>query len=449
MFRKEVINLAFPVVMEQFCILIMGFLNSIIASSLGKEVISAIGMIDSFNMVVIYSFSGLAVGGTVLVAQYYGKKELSLSNESGKQILYMGTLISLLITIIIGYYEYPILSFLYGAAEPSVMNNAIAFWQITIYTYPFIAIELIVSGIFRGAGNTKLPMQINIIMNGFNVILSYIFIYGIHINETFLEFPGLGIAGAAIGIGIPRAIGAIMAIAAYINGVDYLKLNRPLSFVPDFSLIRKIFSVSIPATLEALLFNGGKIITQVFIVSLGTEAIAANYIAIYISAILNIPGNALGVVATMMVAQYMGQKNILKAKEILVYILKLATVSLTVFAISCIPFYKYIVLLYTKDLTVIKMTVDLLVTNSVFMIVWALSFVLPAGLKGAGDATYTMIISLLGMWLFRIFGGYLLGIRLGLGIEGVWLGMFIDWLVRGGLYLKRFRETAWYKHNVC
>ena len=56
LFRKDVMNLALPVMVEQFCILIMGFLNSIIASSLGKEVVSAIGMIDSFNIVIIYAF---------------------------------------------------------------------------------------------------------------------------------------------------------------------------------------------------------------------------------------------------------------------------------------------------------------------------------------------------------------------------------------------------------
>jgi Na+-driven multidrug efflux pump len=95
------------------------------------------------------------------------------------------------------------------------------------------------------------------------------------------------------------------------------------------------------------------------------------------------------------------------------------------------------------------MVLDLLIMNSAFMIVWAISFVLPAGLKGAGDATYTMIISLIGMWIFRIFGGYLFGIKLGFGIEGVWMGMFVDWLFRGSLYIKRLVGTAWYKHNIC
>jgi putative MATE family efflux protein len=451
LFRKDVMNLALPVMVEQFCILIMGFLNSIIASSLGKEVVSAIGMIDSFNIVIIYAFSGLAIGGTVLVAQFYGRKERNLSNESGKQILYVGTFVSIFITIIIGYYEHTILYFLYNEAEPRVMENAITFWKITIFTYPFIAIELIISGIFRGVGNTKLPMLINIIMNMLNILLSYTFIYGIqmHIQEYSFGFTGLGIVGAALGIGISRIIGGLLAVAFYAHGTGFLKIGNPFSFRPNLDLLKKIFSVGIPAAIEALLFNGGKIITQIYIVSLGTEAIAANYIAIYISAMLNIPGNALGVVATTMVAQYIGKRNIAKAKETVIYILKLSTVCLTIFSLACIPFYPEIILLYTRDLVITKMVLDLLIMNSAFMIVWAISFVLPAGLKGAGDATYTMIISLLGMWIFRIFGGYLFGIKLGFGIEGVWMGMFVDWLFRGSLYIKRLVGTAWYKHNIC
>ncbi|MDU3076577.1 MAG: FMN/FAD transporter, partial [Mixta calida] len=70
-------------------------------------------------------------------------------------------------------------------------------------------------------------------------------------------------------------------------------------------------------------------------------------------------------------------------------------------------------------------------------------WVLPAGLKGARDARYTMYVSMLSMWGARVVAGYLLGIVLGMGVVGVWLGMFLDWLVRGICFWRRLISGKW------
>ena len=73
---------------------------------------------------------------------------------------------------------------------------------------------------------------------------------------------------------------------------------------------------------------------------------------------------------------------------------------------------------------------------------------LPAGLRGAGDGRYTMVTSILGMWIFRIGLGYVFGVILKMGVTGVWIGMYVDWIVRGSLYYLRLRGGNWKKHVV-
>ena len=68
---------------------------------------------------------------------------------------------------------------------------------------------------------------------------------------------------------------------------------------------------------------------------------------------------------------------------------------------------------------------------------------LPAGLKGARDARYTMYVSMFSMWGARVVVGYLLGIELGMGVTGVWLGMFLDWTVRGIFFWWRLNSGKW------
>ncbi|AJA49382.1 putative efflux protein, MATE family [Clostridium pasteurianum DSM 525 = ATCC 6013] len=443
--RKDVFNLTIPIFTEQLFVMSMGMINTMMAGNIGKEAVSAIGMVDSINNIFIAFFSALAIGGTVVVAQFIGQKNDKLANESMKQVLYSGILISFGITLITWISRNLLISLLFGSAEGEVIRDTYTYLGITLLTYPLIALNLICNGILRGAGDSKTPMKISIFMNFINVILSFILIYGINIDDGIIKIntPGLGIKGAALGIAFARIIGAITVLLVLLRGTKIIKLTKLTEFKFNKQLLKPIFSIGIPASVESLLFNCGKLITQVYIVDIGTIAIASNAIAVSVSNMLNIPGNALSIAATALVGQYMGRRKIEEAERCLLYMTKLSTLALISVGIIFIPFSKIISSLYTQNLEIINLTTKLLIINGLAMCLWAISFVLPAGLKGAGDAKYTMITSIIGMWIFRITFGYVLGIPLGLGLIGVWIGMYTDWFVRGILYIIRFRKGKW------
>lgn len=448
--KKDIINFTIPIIMEQTFVLSLGTINAIMAGHLGKEAVSAIGMINSINTILISFFTSLAVGGTVVIAQYYGQKNIKTANDSLKQILYAGTLISVIITLLIWIFRYGIMHFLFGSAEVTVINYSLSYLGVTLISYPFIAAELIICGALRGIGNTKTPMKLNVIMNIINVFTSYILIFGINLQNSYIHivFTGKGVIGAAIGIAIARLSGAILALFILIKGTSCLKLNHPFKFKPDKLILKSIFCISIPASLESLLFNGGKLITQIFIVALGTEAIAANYIADSVAALLEIPGNAFCIASTAIVGQHFGRGNIKEAKASLVYITKLSTICLTGIGLLCFPFSKILVSLYTQDSSIISISAQLLRIFCFFMLTWSPAFVLSSGLKGAGDAKYTLISSIVGMWAFRIALGYIFCVILRLGVNGIWLGMYIDWIVRGILFIVRIHGNSWKRHTV-
>jgi Na+-driven multidrug efflux pump len=167
-----------------------------------------------------------------------------------------------------------------------------------------------------------------------------------------------------------------------------------------------------------------------------------------VASLINIPGVAFGIAATTIVGQNFGKRNIKEAKISLIYVTEISTICLTLLALLCIPFANSLAALYTTDTTIINLAGNLLKLNCSFMIFWSLAFVLPAGLKGAGDAKYTLVTTIVGMWLFRIILGYILCITLGLGVAGIWMGMIIDWCVRGILFSIRLHGNAWFNHNV-
>lgn len=76
-------------------------------------------------------------------------------------------------------------------------------------------------------------------------------------------------------------------------------------------------------------------------------------------------------------------------------------------------------------------------------LLWSPSFALPNFLRAAGDAKYTMAVSMFSMWLFRVAVSYYLAIGLGWGVYGVWIGMYIDWICRSLLFTQRFLRGKW------
>jgi len=434
--RKDVFNLAVPILTEQLFVISLGMINTMMAGHIGKEAVSAIGMVDSINNIFIAFFSSLAIGGMVVVAQFIGQGDIKKANATMKQALYCGLIITFIVTIIMFLFQGIIIATLFGTAEPKVISNAHTYLGITLLTYPLIAIDLIANGLLRGAGDTKTPMKISIFMNIINVCLTY----------TFINILGMGIIGAALGIAIARVSGGILILTVLIRGSKILKLTNIKQFKFDKLLLKPIFGIGVPASVESLLFNGGKLITQIFIVNMGTISIASNAIAGSVATMLNVPGNSLCIAATALVGKYMGRGETKEAENALFYITKLSTVLLTVIALMFIPFAGKVVSLFTNNKEIIHLASTILIVNSICIPLWSISFVLPSGLKGAGDVKYTLVTTIIGMWLFRITLGYLLGVVLGFGLIGIWLGMVIDWVVRGSLYFIRFKKGKW-KHK--
>lgn len=449
--RKDVLKLTAPIILEQTFIMLMGVINAIMAGRIGKETVSAIGMVDSINNIFIAFFSALAVGGTVIVAHYAGRGDNSKANEAVKQALGSGMALSVAITLLIWIFRNPLLNLLFGTAEETVINNAYIYLNITLLTYPMIAMTSIACGVLRGAGDTRTPMKVTIFMNIINVVLSYILIYGLDFGSSHfhISLPGFGIRGAALGIAIARTVGAITIMLVMFRGSKTIKLEKLREFRLNMSLQKSIFGIGVPASVESLMFNSGKLITQVFIVGMGTTAIAANYVGGSVFSLINIPGSALCIAATTLVGQSMGRGETDEAGKLMFYLSKMTSVCLLISCSFSLLFSKQLASLYTQSEDVIKMSVQLIRYSSIAMpVLWSFSFCLPAGLKAAGDAKYTMVTSIVGMWIFRITLGYILGIPLGLGVSGVWFGMYVDWLIRGALYIMRVKKGKWKGHAV-
>ncbi|MEJ5071326.1 EmmdR/YeeO family multidrug/toxin efflux MATE transporter [Enterobacter ludwigii] len=439
LFWREITPLAVPIFLENTCVLLMGVLSTFLVSWIGADAMAGVGLADSFNMVIMAFFAAIDLGTTVVVAFSLGKRNRKQARAAARQSLVIMTLFSIILAAVIHMFGREIIEVVAGAASPHVKELALTYLELTVLSYPAAAIALIGSGALRGAGNTKIPLLINGGMNILNIIISSVLIYGA------FSWQGMGFVGAGLGLTISRYIGAIGIVAVLAVGFNpALRIPLKSYFKPlNFAIIWEVMGIGIPASIESVLFNSGKLLTQMFVAGMGTDVIAGNFIAFSVASLINLPGNALGSASTIITGKRLGKGQIGQAEKQLRHVFWMSTIVLTAIAWGTAPFAGLFASFYTHEADVKEVVKELLWLNAAFMPIWSASWVLPAGLKGARDARYAMWVSMFSMWGARVVAGYFLGIVLGWGVVGVWLGMFLDWAVRGVAFYWRMISGRW------
>nr|WP_123039221.1 MATE family efflux transporter [Cohnella candidum]AYQ71157.1 MATE family efflux transporter [Cohnella candidum] len=436
---RKVIALFFPILIDQAFIVGLNLVNTSMISSSGVAAISAVSMIDSINVFLINVFVAVATGGTVVVAQYKGSGNDAMVSRAAAGAVASVSALALGIGLLLAMFHAPVLSVLFGSASPDVISNAKVYLIGSSTSYLGIGIVQAVSGAMRGIGKSRVSLALSLIMNLLYVLLNVVFVQMLH----------MGVFGMAIAINIARYAGALCAIY-YVLRMDvalHLRLKE-LFYVP-LSMFKKIMTIGLPFAAEQMFFNGGKMLTQVFIVGLGTNAIATNAIGGTIALVYQIPAGAMSLAIVTVVGQCIGGRNIEDARKFIRSFLWIASFSFVLMTAILMPLFHPLAGIFHPPAEIVDDIFWLTLMNAVAQIpLWAVSFILPAGLRAAGDARFTSVTSMLSMWLFRVVLGYVLGIVFGLGVIGVWLAMNCEWGVRGAIFLWRFRGEKWYRHQL-
>ncbi|CAM3752687.1 MULTISPECIES: MATE family efflux transporter [Paenibacillus] len=436
---RQIFALMLPILIDQAFIIGLNLVNTAMISSSGVAAVSAVNMVDALNIFLINVFVAVATGGTVVVAQYKGSGNGQMVSRASAATVTSVTLIALAIALLIIGLHNPILQLLFGSASPEVLESARVYLIGSGTSFLGIAVVQAVCGALRGIGKTRASLALSLIMNLLYVLLNIVFITLLH----------MGVFGMTLAINIARFAGAACALY-YLFKVDatlHIRLKDLFHF--PLSMLRKIMFIGLPFAAEQMFFNGGKLLTQVFIVSLGTYAIATNAIGSSLAMLTQIPASALSLTIVTVVGQCIGRGDIADARKFIRSFLWLGAISLAVMGLILIPLFNPLVGLFNPPQEIVHELFVVMLINVIIQVpLWSISFILPSALRAAGDSRFTSVTSMMTMWLFRVILGYIMGIVLGWGILGVWLAMNCEWGVRGALFLWRFRGKKWYAHKL-
>ena len=433
------LTLIIPLVIEQLLSVLVGMADSIMIASVGEAAVSGVSLVDQIMILLINMFAALATGGVVVAGQYLGQKKQEQACRSATQLVWFITICAIVITLLVYAGKYMILHGIFGEIEPDVMRHANIYLLIVTASIPFMALYNGGAAIFRAMGNSRMPMQVSIIMNIINIGGNAILIYGFH----------RGTEGVAIPTLVSRMAAAVIIITLLCNQELTLHIEKTFRYRVDWNLVKKILSIGVPNGLENSMFQLGKILVLSLISTFGTYAIAANAVSNAIALFQILPGMAISFAVTTVISRCVGAGDYEQVKYynkkllIITYVSMAATVG---FIFLILPF---ILRAYNlSDLTA-ETTRQIIYFHGISaVLIWPLAFTLPGTFRASGDAKTCMIISITSMWIFRIAFSYILGKYLGMGVFGVWVAMVIDWVFRTICFIIRYFRGNWKKDAI-
>lgn len=436
--NRELANLIGPLVIEQLLAVLVGMADSIMVANVGEAAVSGVSLVDNIMILIINIFAALATGGAVVAGQYLGRKDEKSACKAATQLVWFVSLSAVVIMILVYFGKDIILNQVFGHITAEVKGHADIYLLIVTASIPFIALYNGGAAIFRAMGNSQVSMRVSLLMNAINVTGNAILVFGLRI----------GTAGVAIPTLISRMVAAIVIIVLLCNQTRILHIERTLKFRFDGRMIRKILAIGVPNGLENSMFQLGKILVLSLVSTFGTYAIAANAVSNAIALFQILPGMAISLAITTVISQCVGANDYeqvhyyLKKLLVIIYVAMAGTVALIFLALPLI-----LKAYNLSDQTAAAATNIIHFHGISAMIIWPLSFALPAAYRAAGDAKACMYTSIVSMWIFRIGFSYLVGKYMGLGVFGVWVAMVIDWVVRAICFVIRYFNGKW-KHGA-
>lgn len=433
--RHRVLNLAWPVIAENFLETLLGIVDTWLVSHLAYSAIAlaGVGVAIQVMQFLLAALAALSIGASVLVAQAVGAKNLDRASNLARQSLAWSAIISVPMALAGFIFATPIVG-VFGM-EPAAGAIAVDYLHVTMGTVVVLVGLFIGGGVLRGAGDTKTPLIVTTVANVINIPLAWALIYG------QLGLPALGPVGSAWATFIARAVALVLLLIVLWRGKNGISIRGAGEWKPHVGTARQVLGIGVPAALEQILVSGAFFAITIIVGRLGTDTLAANRIAINALSLAFLPGFGFAIAATALVGQSVGARNIKEGQAATRIAAEWALIWMSGFGLILFIFAPQVLRLFTEDASVIAAGADALRVMAFSMPPLAILFVSAGGLRGTGNTRIPLVIFGGGLWL--IAGVAALAVNtVGGGLVAVWGVFVVGTPIMAWLMARQFRAVV-------
>ena len=433
--KKDLRKLIIPLILEQTLAITVGMADTMMISSAGEAAVSGVSLVDMFNNLIISVLAALATGGAVVTSQCIGAGRREEACRSARQLVFTEAAITIGISVLVLLFHRQILGLFFGQIEADVMQNAIIYLIISVFSFPLLAVYDSCAALYRSMGNAQITLKISLLMNVINVVGNAIGVYVLK----------LGVAGVAIPSLVSRGVAGVV-LFTFLHNPDNLVFLTRGKFKVDATIVKRILFIGIPSGIENGIFQLGRVLVVSIIAAFGTSQIAANGVANSLYSMGCIVGQAMSLAMITVIGRCVGAGE---EGQVRYYTKKLLgetyfyTAVINSIILLLLP---WILQIYGLGEETTRLSYILvMIHDGMAIFLWPASFVLPNMLRACNDVKYTMVVSIFSMITFRIGFSYLFGVHMGWMAVGVWAAMVIDWVFRVLCFVGRYLAGTWRK----
>ncbi len=423
-------KLAYPIMIGHLGHVLVGLADNIMVGRLGAAPLAAVSLGNSFVFIAFSLGIGFSFAITPLIAEADGEDDTEKGRKHFQHGLILCTLLGLSMFLML-VIATPVMRFM--DQPPEVVELAIPYLKITAFSMIPLMIFQAFKQFTDGLSQTKYGMYATVIANILNVILNFLLIYGLWI------FPRLELVGAAIGTLISRIAMVVFIVLILRTKDKFIPFFRRIKFKEiQNSEFYKIIILGFPTAMQ-MLFEVGVFTAAIWLAgTLGTIDQASNQIALNLASMTFMIAVGLGVTATIRVGNQKGLKNFSELKRISISIFLQVFIIEFCFAIGFFVLKDVLPLVYIDDVLVVETAASLLLIAGLFQLSDGLQVVVLGALRGMQDVKIPTYITFVAYWIIGFPISYLLGLELGLGSQGIWIGLLAGLTASAILLILRF-----------
>lgn len=429
---RAIWKLGTPIMLGQMGVIMVGFVDNIMVGHYGTAELGAASFVNNFINIAFILGMGFSYGLTPLVAGSYAVGDGRLKSLLKSSIV-ANLVVGALLTAVMGFFLWR----LEWLGQPDELTPLIVpYYTIQLLSILPMALFNAYKQLVDGVEQTRISMRAILFSNVVNVGLNYLLIYG------KLGLPELGLMGAGIATFVARIVSLLILLYA-VHGTKrferIFEAAKSTSGSVSRAELKQLFGLGLPSGMQMGLESGAFSIAVIMIGWLGTVPLAAHQVA-----------NTLSTLGFMMyygissaVAIRVGHFFELKDREGIRMSVRSGLAIHALLAVNLVVllliFRHDVGRIFVSDEAVVALSAQLCVILCLYQPGDVLQILYSNALRGMRDVTFTALAALFSYAVMTVLMGYVLGIRLGLGVVGVWLGFPIGLTTLGLLLLGRYR----------
>ncbi|KAF0198732.1 MAG: drug/sodium [Bacteroidetes bacterium] len=405
----------------------------IVGKFLGKEALAAVGASFPLIFMLVGFIIGIASGSTIIIAQYFGAKDMVKVRKS-IDTMYIFLFFASLVVGVLGIVFSESIFRLIRLPE-DVIPQAALYMQVYLTGILFFFGFNGVSAVLRGLGDSKTPLYFLIISTVANILFDLLFV---------IVFKW-GIAGAAFATVLSQA-GAFVTLVLYLNHRHPVINLSWRKYIWDREIFRSSIRIGVPTGFQQTFVSLGMLALLRIVNDYGTDTVAAYSVAVRIDGLAALPAMNFGQALSTYTGQNIGANLISRVKHGFVATMNMSGIVAIVTSGLVMLFRTELMTLFTNDMNVIEIGARYLLIVSGFYLFFSSMFVIGGVMRGAGDTIIPMFITLFSLWIIRIPLAAILSKHI--GVDGIWWAIPLAWFMGMALSYIYYKKGKWKTKGV-